>query len=219
MRYIAIVRGISIAMLASCVALLASIDAAVAADSRAPQSAESETPEEIAVMGRRSLVRLKAEVISLQDRMFGLFNQLNENREFDIICSEEIVKASMIPERACVPIYMRRARWTETQQYLFIDLIPPNGENSSGPKRNGGAVSMNTLRAPMSDEELWFHNNPKHVAFNENFRALAAQHPELGAITLEWQEKQRRLAEAEAQRKKESALGRFFGKFGRKDDD
>src|SRR5690606_23366353 len=120
--------------LAACAALLPPTGAAGAADAREPQDV-AEDAEEIAVMGRRSLVRLKAEVISLEDRMFGLFNRLNENREFDIICSEEIVKASRIPERACVPLYMRRARWTETQQYLFFDLIPPH-PGSGGPPRN-----------------------------------------------------------------------------------
>jgi hypothetical protein len=203
----------------SCLALLLLIDASSAAEQASPQTSSTEAPEEIAVMGRRSLVRLKADVISLEDRTYNLFNQLNESREFDIICSEEIVKASRIPLRSCVPLYMRRARWTETQHLLFFDLVPPGGENSSGPPRNGGAITMNTLGAPMSEDQLWFQNNPKHVAFNENFRALAAEHPELSALALEWQEKQHRLAEAEAERKKGSAVGRFFAKFGKDEQD
>ncbi|HEY0962281.1 MAG TPA: hypothetical protein VGE69_07985 [Pseudomonadales bacterium] len=221
MRPIEIVRSLPIAMLGSCLALLVSIGPARAADSGSPRgSAENqrEPVEEIEVTGRR-LLRLRAEIVGLEHRTFDMFNALNDTPEFKIHCTESIVTGSRIPERECVPVYMKRARMNEAQKFLFYDLVPPGGQNISGPPRNGGAISMNTRGAPqLTEEQLWFHNNHKHVAFNAKFRELAAQHPDLANLALELQAKRQQLLVSEARQRKDSAIGRFFSGFGSKDE-
>lgn len=202
-------------LLACCLILVLWIDLAAAAEPREPQ-VDGEAAEEVEVLGRRSRVALRAEIIGLEDRMYKLYNRLNAERQFDVICSEAIVKGSRIPERVCSPVYMRRARATAGQRFLLFDIVPPNYNPSQGPPRNSTARSLNTIGLPLSDEQLWFQNNHKHAEFNANFRELAARSPELTAITLEWQDKQLRLAEAEARAKENSLLGRLFGK-SRKD--
>lgn len=204
--------------LLSCLALAFWIDTASAADIRAPLEAGLDPAEEIAITGRRNLISLNAEIIDAEARMFDLFNELNDKREFDIRCEETIVTGSRIPERECVPVYMKRARMTAAQTFLFFDLTPPGGGNSSGVARNGGAISMNTRGAPqLSEEQLWFQNNRKHMAFNARFRELAAQHPELESVALELQAKRRQAEAYETRQREESTLGRFFAAFGDKD--
>lgn len=217
MRSIAILRRLSIVTLA----LLVPIGTAGAAETASPssRSGSQEPAEEIEVRGRRALIQLRAEIINLESRMYDLFNQLNDERQFDVICSEEIAKASRIPERECSPLYMRRARMMQAQRFVLFDLTPPNFDPARGPPRNGPSKSINTRGAPMSEAELWFHNDDKHRAFNAKFRELAAQHPELHNITRDWQDKQLRLVELEEEQRKNSLLGRFFSKFSRKDDD
>jgi len=206
--------------LVSCLALLFWVDTAIAADTRASPGGGLDSPEEIAITGRRNLISLNAEIIDAEARMFDLFNELNDKREFDIRCEEAIVTGSRIPERECVPVYMKRARMTAAQRFLFFDLTPPGGENSSGPARNGGAISMNTRGAPqLSEEQLWFHNNEKHTAFNARFRELAAQNPELASVALDLQAKRQLVEAYEARQRQESTLGRLFAAFGGKDDE
>ena len=199
-------------MLASCTALLLSFGTAGAAETGTPRSAELETPEEIQVLGRRGRLMLRAEIVRIEARMFNLFNEFNDVRQFDIFCEEAIITGSRIPERRCAPRYMKQAYSDTVQKFLFSDL--------RGPKPDGanGGVSMNTVGAQgQTQEQLWLYNNPKHREFNDKFRELAAQHPELNATLLDWQAKQRVLEDLEAQQKDASALGRFFGKFGSKE--
>ncbi|MGV3591808.1 MAG: hypothetical protein ACO1PZ_08960 [Gammaproteobacteria bacterium] len=220
MRFIDMVRRSAIATLASCLALLVQIGSAGAAETGAPRNPELEAPEEISVLGRRGRLALRAEIVRLETRMFDIFNSLNDTREFEIYCAESIVTGSRIAERECVPTYVKQARMRGAQQFMFFDLVPPNGENSSGPPRNGGARSMNTRGAPqMTEEQLWFHDNDKHAAFNARFRALAAQHPELAAVAQDLQAKRLELVEAEERRRKESVVGRFFSLFSGGDDE
>lgn len=211
-----ILRRLSIATLVSCLALLFWIDIAGAAEMHAPQKPAGEPAEEIEVLGRRGRLALRAEIVNVETRMFNLFNEFNDERQFDVFCDEGIVTGSRIPERKCAPRYMKRTSMTRAQEFLFSDLLGAKPDLNTSDWMPG--VSMNTVGTPPQTEELlWFHNNAKHRAFNEKFRELATRHPELNAIALDWQAKQRRLADMEAQQKKESVLGRFFGKFGRKD--
>ena len=205
-------------LLLSCLMLVPGADMASAADTRAPQNAGRKPIEEIEVSGRR-LLALRVEIEGIENRMFDIFNALNDTPSFKIHCVETIVTGSRIPERECVPTYMKMARLNEAQKFLFFDLAPPNGQNSSGSPRNGGAVSMNTRGAPqLTDEQLWFHNNPRHEAFNAKFRELAAQHPELMTVATELQVKRQQLLDSEARQRKESAVGRFFSAFGGNDE-
>lgn len=212
------VIGKPVPHLVSCLALLSWIGAAGAADTRVLQSSAAEPIEEIEVSGRR-LLALRVEIEGIENRMFDIFNELNDTPAFRIQCTEAIVTGSRIPERECVPRYIKQARLSEAQKFMFFDLVPPNGENSSGPPRNGGAKSMNTRGATqMTEEQLWFHNNDKHAAFNAKFRELAAQHPELMTTAMELQTKRQQLLDSEARQRKESAVGRFFSAFGSKDE-
>ncbi|MGV3591809.1 MAG: hypothetical protein ACO1PZ_08965 [Gammaproteobacteria bacterium] len=194
--------------LLSCVTFMLGAGMAGAADMRALQGPAAGPIEEIEVSGRR-LFALRVEIEGIENRMFDIFNELNDTPAFRIQCIEGIVTGSRIPERECVPRYMKQARMSETQKFLFYDLLTKKGSGSSG------GVSMNTKGAPaMTEEQLWFHNNPKHVAFNARFRELAAQHPELMNAAMELQAKRQQLLDSEARQRKETAVGRFFSSFG-----
>ena len=43
-----------------------------------------------------------------QDRMFGLFNELNDDDRYDIECTVETVTGSLISQRVCQPEFLRK---------------------------------------------------------------------------------------------------------------
>ncbi|MES2604007.1 MAG: hypothetical protein V4603_03660 [Pseudomonadota bacterium] len=175
------------------------------------QAPRSEPIEQIDITGRSSLIALQTEINNAEIRMFNLFNELNDVRRFDISCESVMITGSRIAERECVPIYMKRARRTNVDNFLFSDMKPP---------QNGtGARSVNTRGVQDTEQLLWFKNRPKTREFNVKFRELASQHPELASAALELQTKKQRLEELEARRRNESAVGQLFSGSDDKDED
>lgn len=200
MRLCEIHEGRPGAGLVSCLTLSLWISVVSAAETPVPETSResrSDPIEEIEVTGRATRLQLRAEIEHAEIQMFGLFNQLNEEREFDVTCQPVMVTGSRIAERECVPIYMKRVRLNAAQKFLFTDLTPPPQDSI----QTGSGVSIDRGGLPETEAQLWFQNNPKHMEFNAKFRELAAQHPELAAAALDWKAKQQRLAELEESRR------------------
>jgi hypothetical protein len=188
------------------------------AQEQAPQrnpEAQGEPVEEIEVTGRRSLLALQAEIVDAEIRMFNLFNDLNDVPEFDISCEAVMVTGSRVAERECVPVYMKRMRRNNVDNFLFSDITPPSASDTI---RAAGGKSFDVKGGQDSEQLLWFRNQPKTRAFNVKFSELASAHPELAAAALDLQAKRQRLEELEERRRDESALGRFFAGFGKDED-
>jgi len=60
--------------------------AAVAQEDSPEATAESGEIDEIVVLGARSLTLLRQEVIVAEDRFFDLYNELNDDDKYDIVC-------------------------------------------------------------------------------------------------------------------------------------
>lgn len=110
-----------------------------------------ETIDEIKVMGARSLALMRREVVDAEDRVFELFNELNEDDDYDIICKRETRIGSQLPRRICqTRIYREQlSRVTNDEE---LGLLP---------------VSNMT------------RNSRSQQTVIDKMRALAAAHPEL----------------------------------------
>jgi hypothetical protein len=72
--------------------------------SDADQSQEPSEPiEEIVVRGNKSLIILKHEMYEAEEALYGLFNSLNTDDDFDIHCYSEASTGSHIKQRVCRP--------------------------------------------------------------------------------------------------------------------
>lgn len=71
----------------------------------AERTEEITVDEEITVVGQRSLRLLRLEVQIARERVYGLFNSLNSNDEFDVHCSNAPRTGTRIPQRVCRPQY------------------------------------------------------------------------------------------------------------------
>lgn len=195
--------------LTSCLTLSLWIGTVSAAQGQAPANnldSDGRPIEQIEITGRKTLIALQTEINNAEIRMFSLFNQLNDVREFDITCQAVMITGSRIAERECVPIFMKRARRNNVDKFLFSDINPPQ----PGAGTPSGAASIDTKGVQDSEQELWFRNRPKTREFNTRFRELAAEHPELAAAALDLETKKQRLEELEERQRNEGTVGRFL---------
>ena len=66
------------------------------------------TIEEINVVGERTIFALRMEIESAETEVYGLFNELNSNDEFDVACTNEVFVGSHLPKRICIADYLRK---------------------------------------------------------------------------------------------------------------
>ena len=96
-------------------------------DTGSPASKEQDVQtrpiEEITVLGERSFFTLRLEIEAAEAEVYGLFNELNTNDDFDFKCTREAYTGSHIKRRRCMAAYLREAQAENTQNYLNgIDL-------------------------------------------------------------------------------------------------
>jgi hypothetical protein len=123
----------------------------------AAQTAEPDTSDidaaidEVTVIGARTLAKIRAEVIMAEDEVYALFNDLNDDDGYDIICKKETRIGSQIPYRVCL------AR-------MYRDALSEATED--------GDAEYGTVGAKLSGK--------KHQKIlRDKMRALAIEHPEL----------------------------------------
>lgn len=96
--------------------LLAVLCAAGSTAQEAPLSdSAGQRIEEITVTGQRSLFDLRMQVSEAEDAMYALFNDLNTDDKYDIVCKIEIRYFSHIKQKRCLPQYALDALMDEAQ--------------------------------------------------------------------------------------------------------
>ena len=71
--------------------------------------------EEITVTGQRTLMSPRLEASEAEDVMFGLYNELNTDEKYDIVCRADTRIFSHIREKSCRPEYAWTAMMDEAQ--------------------------------------------------------------------------------------------------------
>ena len=75
------------------------------------QQTTSQRPiEEIQVIGERTLLTMRNEIIREEENLYRIFNELNSHDRFDITCKEERRVFSHIPARNCYPKFFTDLR-------------------------------------------------------------------------------------------------------------
>ena len=92
------------------------------------ESAHTDSPrdhgqdlEEIVVTAPRALGSMRVEIDAAQDRALTLFNELNPESDYDIVCRRETPLGSHIPQRVCRPRYVDRLESVASQDFLAGD--------------------------------------------------------------------------------------------------
>ena len=86
-------------------------------DSRAQ---DSDRPiEEIQVLGSRTLYSIRMEIVDEENKIFSMFNELNSDDDFDILCDNITPTGSHIRQRVCEPRFVTETRARMAQDFML----------------------------------------------------------------------------------------------------
>jgi len=115
-------------------------------------SQESEDAgDEITVVGAPPLKSIRADLVRAEDAVYALFNELNDDDAYDIICRKETQVGSQLPYRVCLASILRD---TEVEEELDEDA---------------GTVSVSRKASQSRHRKI----------LTEKMRQLAIENPEL----------------------------------------
>ncbi len=92
----------------------------------------TEMIDEITVIGQRSLGALRLEVQMARERVYDLFNSLNDNDEFNIHCRNESSTGTRILQRVCRPQFADNAMNDATREFLDALFTDCDGRGAIG---------------------------------------------------------------------------------------
>ena len=123
--------------------------------------------EEITVLGERTTYSLRLEIKSTEVEVYKMFNELNNNDEFDVTCEEIVYTGSRIPVQTCMAAYLREEEASRTQDFLQSLSGGPLGTPGSGPLLSRDAVAGEVIE--------------KTKAMEQEMIRLAIEYPEFTA--------------------------------------
>jgi len=89
-------------------------------DSASSSPRESDRPiEEIQVLGSRTLYSIRIEIVDEENKIFSMFNELNSDDDFDILCDNIAPTGSHIRERVCEPRFVTETRARMAQDFML----------------------------------------------------------------------------------------------------
>ena len=72
-----------------------------------PGEATDAVADEVTAIGERSPKSLREDVLRAEDAVYSLFNDLNDDDAYDVVCKNQAKIGSQIPQRVCLPKVLR----------------------------------------------------------------------------------------------------------------
>ena len=153
----------------------------------AQQSQEMKLPQqvldEITVRGERTFFSIRSQIERAEDNMYSLFNELNSDDDFDIICRER-KRNSHIARRECEPVFLTRAR--RANSVLAMRTMRDNLDSAGGfsdaggdfSAANGSPMFQYGLDMIQSESELADGEMTKFEAMQAEMLRIATENPE-----------------------------------------
>lgn len=129
----------------------------------APATTQEEEIDEVLVYGARSLTLLRQEVTVAEDRFFDIYNELNEDDRYDIICETRRPIGTRIGVRECKAKFVRDAEVEATQGALMMTDIAAN-------------VTAQPIRTSSKDYEI----------LKEKLQTFSVSNPELQEALMDY---------------------------------
>lgn len=83
------------------------------------EQASPELIEEVTVYGDKTLYHYKLEMFRAEDKVFDVFNLLNDDDEFDVYCYRDAKPGTRIKRRHCRPNFVRKAESQEAMNFMM----------------------------------------------------------------------------------------------------
>jgi len=145
---------------------------AVAQDDSTEATSAPDEIDEIVVLGGRTLTKLRHEATVAEDRFYELYNELNEDDRYDIICKYRRPVGTRIQVRECKPKFVRDAEIKATRDSLQLaDSLAD--------------ITAQSIRASREDYEI----------LDEKLKAFTLSSPEMREALMEYDSLNKRYAE------------------------
>jgi hypothetical protein len=132
---------------------------------------------------------IRKEMTKTEEAYFALYNKLNTDRQYDIVCRKEAETGSTFLKRVCKPRYLENAQQAaaaERMQSAIQASVTAAAANTRGP--DVGVTSAASGSSSTSDQD---------AGFRKNMLAVLEKSPELKALGDKRDELQRRLDAAQ----------------------
>jgi hypothetical protein len=132
--------------------------------------------DEITVVGQRSLIALRMQASKAEDEVHAIFNELNTEEEYDVVCKTEERYFSRMKEKKCLPAYAWDAYAKEGQNFANKIMGVPTSDIA--PANTDLAYHQTRLRERMvevlKDSPELFDAIVKHATLVEELREQQA---------------------------------------------
>ena len=152
-----------------------------AAAQNAPAS--NEEPEEIIVVGQRTVMKLRLEMWNLEKRAYEVFNTFNDEKRFDISCSAHQISGTRVERQLCQPEFEIQALAQHGRGYLDSYRAFMEGcymGNCEIPPPTDGAP---TVSAPATVVIA-----SQQQAYRAKMKQIAEEHPEFLEALIDYSE-------------------------------
>ena len=120
--------------------------------------------------------RLYDRIVKAEDRFFKLYNELNEDDDFDTNCANVIIDAdSRIEQRFCMPSFFADAKAEQVRLSQYCLSLQEKDEE-------GNVTANGACYEPPSAEQLFFHRREDYVV---NMLKVINSDPDLKAVAAE----------------------------------
>ena len=178
------------------IALSANASHAQSVDATPRGAQRAESPEEVIVRGRQ-IGELRIKVQEAREHAYAIFNEINSNDDFDVLCKDERKYHSRATKRVCRARFESRISAETAKEYIAAlgwtcrpatpdGFIDTQACMFSGPGENAKARAQAVEgQAP-----------PLHERMNDEILRLANENDRFGQAILDFYEADRRYKEA-----------------------
>lgn len=132
-----------------------SVDSALAAlDTPVAESDSDDTIDEITVLGTRSLRTMQRQIKRADETLFGLFNELNTDDNYDVYCRDENRVGSKIKIRVCKSNFERGVTPEEWEDAVSSDISSTFELPKAELRRHREAMRQEMIRLVVEHPEL-----------------------------------------------------------------
>jgi hypothetical protein len=138
-------------------------------------------------LAAESVGKLRNEMVKAERQFFDLYNKVNTNPEFSIVCRMETPTGTNFATRVCQPKYLITAKAREASERMHSAVA---AGNATGPNANGPGVGAGVAAGGgdvVADQER---------AFTQNMLDVLQKNPELQALGKKRDDLQARYNEA-----------------------
>lgn len=94
-----------------------------AAEEESDSTEDDEVIDEITVISARDLLALRVEIDRAEDEIYQIFNELNEDDDYDMICKNEKPVGTRISRRVCRARLFREAMAEDARRAMDGDVM------------------------------------------------------------------------------------------------